>query len=242
MHARIRKKALIFLLRHGGMLGRELRNECGEETAIYGIIDLAICCCTLTPSLLLIDSSIIPLICMLFPVSKQIACLRLSAHCRLVWDIVLQLSVWYCNNGQVINPENPEKCGANFSKQARKKTKKGKRLNPRNIIDRANYLKLSFHRYVLKFPWHESGYYFDWEYSPGSTKPIVFFENFGFYLETGVHFTDCQVCLPCTAKSRHENCSHVKHTPCTPCRPCKLRSFFKIWKLSSFYLIFLSWH
>lgn len=101
---------------------------------------------------LLIDSPLIPLICMLFPVSKQTACLRLSAHCRLVRDIVHQLSVWYCNNGRVITPENPEKRGVNFSKQARKKTKKGKKLKPRNIIDRANYLKLSFHHYVLKFP------------------------------------------------------------------------------------------
>ena len=99
----------------------------------------------LTPSLLLIDSSLIPLICMLFSVSKQIACLRLSAHCRLVRDIVLQLSVWYGNNGQVITPENSKKRGVNFSKQARKKTQKGKKLKPRNIVDRANYLKLSFH-------------------------------------------------------------------------------------------------
>ena len=101
---------------------------------------------------LLIDSPLFPLICMLFLVSKQTACLRLSAHCRLVRDIVHQLSVWYCNNGRVITPENPEKREVNFSKQARKKTKKGKKLKPRNIIDRANYLKLSFHRYVLKFP------------------------------------------------------------------------------------------
>ena len=99
----------------------------------------------LTPSLLLIDSSLIPLICMLFSVSKQIACLRLSAHCRLVRDIVLQLSVWYGNNGQVITPENSKKRWVNFSKQARKKTQKGKKLKPRNIVDRANYLKLSFH-------------------------------------------------------------------------------------------------
>ena len=106
----------------------------------------------LTPSLLLIDSSLIPLICMLFSVSKQIACLRLSAHWRLVRDIVLQLSVWYGNNGQVITPENSKKRGVNFSKQARKKTQKGKKLKPRNIVDRANYLKLSFHGYVLKFP------------------------------------------------------------------------------------------
>ena len=42
----------------------------------------------LTPTLLLIDSSLIPLICMLFPVSKQTAYLRLSAHYRLVRDIV----------------------------------------------------------------------------------------------------------------------------------------------------------
>ena len=106
----------------------------------------------LTPSLLLIDSSLIPLICMLFSVSKQIACLRLSAHCRLVRDIVLQLSVWYGNNGQVITPENSKKRWVNFSKQARKKTQKGKKLKPHNIVDRANYLKLSFHGYVLKFP------------------------------------------------------------------------------------------
>ena len=99
-----------------------------------------------------IDSSLITLICMLFPVSKQTACLRLSTHCRLVWDIVLQLSVWYCNNGRVINPESPEKHGVNFSKQARKKTKKGKKLSPHNILDRTNYLKFSFHCYILKFP------------------------------------------------------------------------------------------
>lgn len=157
MHARIRKKALIFLLRHGGMRRGELRNECEARVKkkysrdCDGIIDLAICCCT-HAYLWLIDSSLIPLICMLFPVSKQTACLWLSAHCRLVRDIVHQLSVWYCNNGQVITPENPEKRGVNFSKQAGKKTKKGKKLKPRNIIDRANYLKLSFHRYVLKFP------------------------------------------------------------------------------------------
>ena len=63
----------------------------------------------LTPPLLLIDSSLIPLICMLFPISKQTACLRLSAHCCLVQDIVHQLSVWYCNyNGQVITHEEPQ--------------------------------------------------------------------------------------------------------------------------------------
>ena len=52
MHARIRKKALIFLLRHGGMRGRELRNDCEARVKkkylrdCDGIIDLAICCCT----------------------------------------------------------------------------------------------------------------------------------------------------------------------------------------------------
>ena len=154
MNARMR--TLIFLLRHSGIRGRELRNKCGARVKkkysrdCDGIVDLAICCCTHASFIAVIDSSLVPLIGMLFSVSTQTACLRLSAHCRLVRDIVLQLSVWYCNNGRVINPENPERCGVNFSKQARKKTKKGKK--PRNIIDRANYLKLSFHRYVLKFP------------------------------------------------------------------------------------------
>ena len=150
MHARMRKKALIFLLRHGGMRGRELRNECGARVKkkysrdCDKIIDLAICCCTYASFIAdwqLLNSSN----CMLFPVSKQTACLRLSGHCRLVRDIVLQLSVWYGNNGQVITPENSKKRGVNFSKQARKKTQKGKKLKPRNIVDRANYLKLSFH-------------------------------------------------------------------------------------------------
>ena len=81
MHARIRKKALIFLLRHGGMRGRELRNEgearvkkkysrdCDMGSLIWRFA------AALAPTLLLIDSSLIPLICMLFPVSKQRACL-----------------------------------------------------------------------------------------------------------------------------------------------------------------------
>lgn len=144
------QKGSYFLLRHGGMRGRELRNECGARVKkkysrdCDKIIDLAICCCTYASFIAdwqLLNSSN----CMLFPVSKQTACLRLSGHCRLVRDIVLQLSVWYGNNGQVITPENSKKRGVNFSKQARKKTQKGKKLKPRNIVDRANYLKLSFH-------------------------------------------------------------------------------------------------
>ena len=125
------------------MRGREVRNECEARVKkkysrdCDKIIDLAICCCTYASFIAdwqLLNSSN----CMLFPVSKQTACLRLSAHCRLVRDIVHQLSVWYRNNGRVITPENPEKRGVNVSKQARKKTKKGKKLKPRNIIDRAN--------------------------------------------------------------------------------------------------------
>ena len=150
MHARIGKKALIF---YWDTVKCEDENcetsaepewrKSIQETAMGSLIWRF--SAALTPPLLLIDSSLIPLICMLFPVSKQIACLRLSGHCRLVRDIVLQLSVWYGSNGQVITPENSKKRGVNFSKQARKKTQKGKKLKPRNIVDRANYLKLSFH-------------------------------------------------------------------------------------------------
>ena len=46
------QKGSYFLLRHGGMRGRELRNECGARVKkkysrdCDKIIDLAICCCT----------------------------------------------------------------------------------------------------------------------------------------------------------------------------------------------------
>ena len=150
MHARIGKKALIFYWDTVKCEDENCETSAEpewrkgiQETAMGSLIWRF--SAVLTPPLLLIDSSLIPLICMLFPVSKQIACLRLSGHCRLVRDIVLQLSVWYGNNGQVITPENSKKRGVNFSKQARKKTQKGKKLKPRNIVDRANYLKLSFH-------------------------------------------------------------------------------------------------
>ena len=44
---------------------------------------------------------------------KQIACPLLPVHRCFVRDIVLQLSVKYCNNGGVINPENPAVFGCN---------------------------------------------------------------------------------------------------------------------------------
>ena len=69
-----------------------------------------------------------PFISRAFP-CKQTACLRLSVHCCLVRDIVVQLSVRYCNSSGVINPENPEKRkgeggGGGFNESA-KESKKG---------------------------------------------------------------------------------------------------------------------
>lgn len=90
----------------------------------------------------------------------------------------------YCkNNGGVINPENPKNVG--FLKAGEEESKKGKK-HGNSIIDRANYIKLSFHRHVLKFLLCEKRIYFDREYSPGYTKPIGFLEDLGFHLETSL--------------------------------------------------------
>ena len=61
----------------------------------------------------------------------------------------------YCNNnGGVKNPENPENVG--FLKASEEESKKGKK-HRNSITDRANYIKLSFHRHVLKFLLCERG-------------------------------------------------------------------------------------
>ena len=134
---------------------------------------------------------------------KQTACLRLSVHCCLVRDIVLQLSVRYCINSGVINPENPEKKGGRGDLNEREKESK-RAKKPRNVIDKAKLIEivLSSSRTIKKL-WCEKRTYFDREYSQGSTKAIGFLED---RLETGVPFTDL-VCSPCAAKSRRENCT-----------------------------------
>ena len=151
------------------------------------------------PYLLLLTAP--PFISRAFP-CKQTACLRLSVHCCLVRDIVLQLSVRYCNNGGVINPEKPPNKRGGFSEKARKKSKKGEEASqyyrPGKLIE----IVLSS-SHVLKKLWCEKRTYFDREYSQGSTKAIGFLED---HLETGVQFTDL-VRSPCAAKSRCENCT-----------------------------------
>ena len=55
-----------------------------------------------------------------------------------------------------------------------------------SIIDRANYIKFSFYRHVLKFLLCEKRIYFDREYSSGYTKATGFLEDLGFHLKTSL--------------------------------------------------------
>ena len=167
----------------------------------HRIFDLAICHATpfaTPPYLLLLTAP--PFNSRAFP-CKQTACLRLSVHCCLVRDIVLQLSVRYCNNRGVINPENPEKKGGGLN-ESEKESEKGQEASQCYRQGKLIEIVLSSSRTIKKL-WCEKRTYVDREYSQGSTKATGFLED---RLETGVPFTDL-VCSPCAAKSRHENCT-----------------------------------
>ena len=97
---------------------------------------------------------------MLFPTNRQLVfdCLFIGVWLGI---LVLQLSLKDCRNSSVINSENPGK-KRGFLKAGEKGSERVKK--PRNVIDQANNLPLTFHCLVLKFLWCEKRIYFDQEY------------------------------------------------------------------------------
>ena len=102
-----------------------------------------------------------------------------------------------CNNGGLINPENPPQ-NIGFLKASEKENKREEASHyyrPGQLFE----IVFSLSR-TENFYGATERKYFDLEYSPGSTKATGFLEDLGIHLETGVQFTE-SVCSPCAAKA-----------------------------------------